>query len=197
MNKQDVISFFDSCAPTWDAEMIKSDEIIEDILNRANIRNGTRVLDVACGTGVLFPYYITRGADVTGIDISPEMVKIARRNFPDIRTLCADALDISFPCGFDSIMVYNAFPHFPNPHEAVRALASHLNPCGVLTVAHGMGREMINRHHEGAASRVSLGLMEANILAEIFGEFLDVTTIVDEADRYIVCGVCKNSRYDV
>ncbi len=193
MNKQDIISFFDSCAPTWDAEMIKSDEIIEDILNRANIRANTRVLDVACGTGVLFPYYTARGADVTGIDISPEMVKIARGNFPDIETLCADAAEISFDEGFDAVMVYNAFPHFPNPRDAIRALSGHLKPGGVLTVAHGMGRDMINRHHEGKASKVSIGLMAASELAEIFNEFLDVTTVIDKADRYIVSGICKKS----
>lgn len=193
MNKQDIINFFDMCAPTWDAEMIKDDKIIDDILNRAKITDGTRVLDVACGTGVLFPYYSARGADVTGIDISPEMVKIAQRNFPDIETICADATEISFDEGFDSVMIYNAFPHFPDPREAIQALSRHLRPDGSLTVAHGMGRDMINRHHEGAASKVSRGLMKASELAEIFKEFLDVSVIVDEPDRYIVCGICKKS----
>ena len=191
MNKQDIINFFDACAPTWDAEMIKNDEIIEDILNRANIDANTRVLDVACGTGVMFPYYISRGADVTGIDISPEMVKIARRNFPDIEVLCGDATEISFEKNFDAVMVYNAFPHFPEPRDTIRALSGLLIPSGTLTVAHGMSRDIINRHHEGVASKVSIGLMSASELAEIFGEFLDVTTVIDDADRYIVSGVCK------
>lgn len=197
MNKQDIINFFDTCAPTWDAEMIKDDGIIEDILNCANIGTDTCVLDVACGTGVMFPYYAAKGAHVTGIDISPEMVKIARNNFPDIETLCADATEISFDEGFDAVMVYNAFPHFPEPRDAVRALCRHLNPGGVLTVAHGMGRDMVNRHHEGRASKVSIGLMPASSLAEIFSEFLDVSVIVDESDRYIVCGICKKRDNDV
>lgn len=193
MNKQDIIRFFDACAPKWDDEMIKDDKIIEDILNRANIGSHTRVLDVACGTGVMFPYYSARKANVTGIDISPEMVKIARKNFPEIETLCADATEISFDEGFDAVVVYNAFPHFPDPNDAIRAFSSHLKPGGVLTVAHGMGRDMINRHHEGTASKVSRGLMKASELAEIFKEFLDVSVIVDEPDRYIVCGICKKS----
>lgn len=197
MNKQEIVKFFDMCAPTWDAEMIKDDKIIEDILNRAGIGAGTRVLDVACGTGVMFPYYTARGAEVTGIDISPEMVKIAKLNFPEVKTLCADATEISFDESFDAVMVYNAFPHFPDPREAIRTLSRHLKAGGVLTVAHGMGRDMINRHHEGAASKVSLGLMEAKELAEIFSEFLDVSVVVDEADRYIVCGICKNTNNDV
>ena len=39
-------------------------------------KKGRDILDVACGTGVLFPYYYEKGvASVTGIDISGEMVK--------------------------------------------------------------------------------------------------------------------------
>ena len=37
MQKQDVIDYFDRCAPTWDAEMIKNDEIIGKILDNAEI----------------------------------------------------------------------------------------------------------------------------------------------------------------
>ena len=78
MEKKDVIAFFDRCAPTWDAEMIKSDIKIGKILDNAEVGAGLDILDVACGTGVMFDYYLQRGAaSVTGIDISPEMAKIA------------------------------------------------------------------------------------------------------------------------
>ena len=40
MNKQDVIEFFDRMAPDWDADMIKSDEIIGKILDNAEIGAG-------------------------------------------------------------------------------------------------------------------------------------------------------------
>ena len=67
MNKQDVIDFFDRCAPKWDAEMIKSDNIIGKILDNAEVGEAMDILDVACGTGVMFPYYLERGvASVTG-----------------------------------------------------------------------------------------------------------------------------------
>ena len=82
MEKQDIIEFFDRCAPTWDAEMIKSDVKIGKILDNAEVGAGMDILDVACGTGVMFPYYLERNvASVTGIDISPEMAKIATQKF--------------------------------------------------------------------------------------------------------------------
>ena len=86
MQKQDVIDYFDRCAPTWDAEMVKNEEIFVLILNNAEVGTGCDVLDVACGTGVLFPYYLGRNvASVTGIDISPEMAKREPGNFQEKR----------------------------------------------------------------------------------------------------------------
>ena len=80
MEQKDVISFFDSCASWWDADMIRNEEVIAAILDNGGIREGVHVLDVASGTGALFPDYLKRKvASVTGIDISPEMLKIARK----------------------------------------------------------------------------------------------------------------------
>ena len=58
MHKEDIIQFFDRLAPQWDADMIRSDEKIAKIMDGAGIQPGTRILDVACGTGVLFPDYL-------------------------------------------------------------------------------------------------------------------------------------------
>ena len=58
IDQKDVISFFDRCAPGWDAEMIRNEPVIRTILDNAGIRAGVDVLDVACGTGVLFPDYL-------------------------------------------------------------------------------------------------------------------------------------------
>ena len=57
---KEVIEFFDRLAPGWDAEMIRSDEIINTILNNAEVTEGKDVLDVACGTGVLIPDYLRK-----------------------------------------------------------------------------------------------------------------------------------------
>ena len=92
MNKSDVIDFFDSRASQWDAEMIRNDKVINTLLDMGGIHPGVNVLDVACGTGVLFPDYLARHvAGLTAIDISPEMVHIAREKYPDVQVLCGDA----------------------------------------------------------------------------------------------------------
>ena len=189
MNKEDVIKFFDRYAPQWDADMIRDDAIIGKILDLGNVTAGVDVLDVACGTGVLFPDYMARNvASLTGIDISPEMVKITREKFPQVEVLCADVEEAQFGIKFDCIMVYNAFPHFPDPDRLIQVLSDLLKPGGTLTVAHGMSRAQIDHHHEGAASKVSVGLMHEDQLAEIFGKFLQVTAKVSDDRMYAVCG---------
>ena len=129
MDKQDVIAFFDRAAATWDAEMIKSDTIINRILDNAEVGEGMSVLDVACGTGVMFDYYLNRGVkNVVGIDISPEMAKIAGEKYAQeerVEVLCGDVEEFSFDRKFDRIVVYNAFPIFPIPS----ALSSGFPSC--------------------------------------------------------------------
>ena len=191
INKDEVIAFFDSWAPEWDAGMVCDDEVIDIILDNAGVHSGSRVLDVACGTGVLVPYYLKRNvSSVTGVDISPGMIAVAESKFSqtEVRFLCADAETGSFGTGFDSIVIYNAFPHFADSRKLIGNLASMLRPGGILTVAHGMSRERINSHHSGSASRVSNGLPEAEDLALSFGKHLEVTTIISDERMYQVCG---------
>lgn len=190
MDKKDIMQFFDRMAPQWDADMIRSDAIISKIFDGAGVEEGVDVLDVACGTGVLFPDYLARKVrSVTAVDISPEMVKIAASKYPEapITVLCGDVEDL--PLGqFDRIMVYNAFPHFPDPENLIRVLSGHLKPGGTLTVAHGMSRAQIDHRHEGGASKVSVGLMHEDALAEIFGKYLSVTLKISDERMYQVTG---------
>ena len=188
---KEVIEFFDRLAPDWDAEMIRSDAIINTILDNAAVTEGKDVLDVACGTGVLMPDYLKRKvASVAGIDISPKMAEIARAKFPqpEVTILCGDVETEDFGKLFDCIVVYNAFPHFPDPERLIARLSGLLKPGGTLTVAHGMSREMIDAHHHGTASHVSNGLMRADELAAIFGRYLTVTTVLSDDRMYQIVG---------
>ena len=196
MEKQDVIAFFDRCAPTWDAEMIKSDAKIGKILDNAEVGPDMDILDVACGTGVMFDYYLQQGvASVTGIDISPEMAKIAAQKFagePRVQVICGDVEEYAFDRKFDRIVVYNAFPHFPYPKRLIKILSKLLKEDGRLTVAHGMSREAIDGHHSGSASKVSNGLMSAESLKRIFDAYFDVEVVISNRHMYQVSGVKRD-----
>lgn len=191
INKNEVIKFFDMYAADWDAQMVRDDKIIGTILDNAGVRAGSRVLDVACGTGVLIPDYLARGVEsVTAIDISPEMVKIAQGKFnqPNVRIVCGDVMVADIGGDYDAIVIYNAFPHFAEPEKLVEILSDKLKKGGRFTVAHGMSRERIDAHHKGAASKVSNGLMEAEKLAEIFNRYINTIQIISDDKIYQVVG---------
>ena len=197
MEKKDVIEFFDRMAASWDADMIKSDEKIGQILDNAEVGEGMDVLDVACGTGVMFPYYLHRKvASVTGIDISPEMAKIAASKFAQmdhVRVICGDVEDYAFDRKFDRIVVYNAFPHFPNPKRLIATLADLLKEGGRLTIAHGQSREAIDGHHHGPASKVSNGLMRADALKALFDPHFEVEIMISNSRMYQVSGFKRDA----
>ena len=154
MNKREIIAYFDARAPEWDARMVRSDSKIAFILDAAGVRPGVSVLDVACGTGVLFGDYLARdAARVTGVDISPEMARIAvsKLRDPRVEVLCGDVEELPLPRRYDCCVVYNAFPHFAHPARLLARLSACLSPGGRLTVAHGMSLAALHRHHAGRA----------------------------------------------
>jgi demethylmenaquinone methyltransferase/2-methoxy-6-polyprenyl-1,4-benzoquinol methylase len=155
---------------------------------------GVSVLDVASGTGVLVPWYLKRGAaSITAVDISPEMVNIGKKKYPscEVNFICGDVETLSFDQKFDRVIVFNSFPHFSEPERLVCRLAELLKPGGSLTVAHSMSRAQLDKHHAGSASMVSIELLPAVQLETIFGNYLSVTTSIDNDEMYQVVGIKK------
>jgi len=195
MDKQKIKSFFDMLAPEWDKGQIIEEEKINHILDIAKVKPGCRVLDIACGTGVLFPFYLQREcAEITGVDISSAMCGIAASKFADSKEICimnCDAADLpkeQFAQYFDCCIIYNAFPHFPSPQQLIADIAPLLKKGGTLTVAHSMGRDSINAHHSGKAASVSRGLEAAAENAALMKEYFTVYHIEDKAEIYIIAG---------
>ena len=191
MDKKQVIKFFDAMAEEWDSNQVCNKEIISFILDKGEITEGTRVLDVACGTGVLFPYYESRDVSVTGIDVSPEMVKIAKSKFPKAEVICGDAESYSFCNSFDAVMIYNAFPHFESPLKLFCNLSSALKKGGRLTVAHGMSEKALSECHSGVAESVSNPLPSKEKLAEFMSELFDADIMISDEKMYMVSGIKK------
>lgn len=193
MEKTAVIEFFDRCAPWWDSDMVRNEEIISSILTLAGIGKGMDVLDVACGTGVLFSDYLAREVgSLTAIDISPEMAKLAAAKFPQVNVICGDVETVEFDRQFDAVMVYNAFPHFPDPAKLIARLAELTKPGGRLTVAHGMSRAALQAHHSDRASQVSIDLIHEQELAALFAPWFEVEVVVSTDTMYQVSGVRRD-----
>lgn len=192
VNTNDIISFFDSHAENWDEYQERNEQVIAKILDLGGIRQGTAVLDVACGTGILFPDYKKRNvASVTGIDISPEMVKIAKNKFNDYEIICADASDYIFEKQFDAVMIYNAFPHFTEPEKLISNMAENITTGGRLSIAHGMSKAELDKFHTANAGYISNMLPEKEEVAAMLSPYFDVDVMISDETMYMVSGMRK------
>ena len=191
MDRNEIIAFFDKLAPCWDESNLRNEEVIAEILQKGGIGKNVKVLDVACGTGVLFPDYKKLGADVTGIDISPEMVNVAREKFPDINVLCGDAASFDFEETFDAVMIYNAFPHFINAQKLIESLAGNLRVGGRFSVAHGISEKELEKCHSGSAKKISVPLVKKEVLAEMMSPWFEVDVLMSDERMYMGSGVKK------
>lgn len=191
INTEDVRKYFDSAAACWDSRRAAQGNILLDILDKADIGRGCQILDVACGTGVLFPYYLERQpARITGVDLSPEMIHVAAKKYQDprIELLAGDIerLELGF---YTRIVILDALPHFPDPQRLLAALSDHLVAGGRLTIAHDQARHVIDSQHLRAARAVSNGLPPAAETAAWLAHYAAVDTVIDGEDRYIVSGI--------
>ncbi len=98
---------------------------------------GERVLDVGCGTGQLTNEIAQRGAEVLGIDSSPEMVAQARINYPKLSFRLVDAAAFRADQPFDAVFS-NAALHWMKPPEPVaEAISMALKPGGRFVAEFG------------------------------------------------------------
>src|SRR5690242_6365786 len=71
--------------------------VLPGVLKLLDVQPGQKLLDLACGQGVLCRILHERGAEVTGIDAAESLIKVARERGPaEIRYQVADARNLSF-----------------------------------------------------------------------------------------------------
>ena len=99
---------------------------------------GQTVLDVGCGGGLLSEALARAGAQVTAIDLAPELVKVARLHTlesgvqVDYQVKAVEALAAERPGSFDAITCMEMLEHVPDPASIVSACATLLRPGGRL-----------------------------------------------------------------
>jgi len=95
---------------------------------------GQNVLDAMCGSGHTAAYLLSRGARVTGIDISPEEIRRFRGRWPEARSVCRSLLDTRMGSEtFDCVTVVGGLHHLhPHLDVAIREIHRILKPGGYL-----------------------------------------------------------------
>jgi ubiquinone/menaquinone biosynthesis C-methylase UbiE len=101
------------------------------VLDAAELRPGDKLLDVATGIGYVAAAARQRGADATGVDFSPDMIDLARRQFPELKIELGDAENLSHAdASFDAVTCAYGMLHFPRPGKALAEAHRVLRPGG-------------------------------------------------------------------
>lgn len=164
--------FFDELSENWDKNEISSKNERREFLKFLDIKEGDKVLDVACGTGVISSLLQEKSkTDVVGLDISPKMIEKARekeKNNPFIHYYVGDFITYNFNEKFDYIIVFNAYPHFLDRKAFKDKVLNVLNKNGKLAIIHNISRQQIQNHHKGSANPYSRELLAPLEEAQLF-----------------------------
>jgi len=136
------ISKFDTAAPRWwdpDGEFRPLHDLnparLDYIEARAGLA-GRRALDVGCGGGLLAEGMARRGARVTGIDLAPATLEVARLHaleagiHVEYREVAVEALAAAEPGAFDLVTCLEMLEHVPDPAGVLQAIARLVRPGG-------------------------------------------------------------------
>jgi SAM-dependent methyltransferase len=107
---------------------------VVDAADRRRTLRGAEVIDLACGTGSAALAAAARGARVTGLDITPELVAIAsaRAGAEAVSWYTGDASDTGLTAGSFDVAVSNMGIIFVDPDQQVAEVTRLLKPGGVL-----------------------------------------------------------------
>lgn len=184
-------AYFDSQAEHWDRSFHHDPRKIRSILRVCDLHSGQRVLDAACGTGVLFPWLLARDPElVMGIDISEAMTAKAREKYRNrhLRIVTADYYHLEAGA-FDRIILFNAYPHFFDKERLAKKTLDLLADGGRFVVAQNRGRHKLNSIHDSRDENdCSLPLEAAAVECRWFEPYFRMDTVVDTEGLYIISG---------
>ena len=123
------------------AAIFNDADILARIRDAGRLTAASRVLDVACGPGIVVEALARSAGEVVGCDITPEMLEKARERcakagIANARFTPGRAEALPFPdASFDMVVSRSAVHHFPDPAAAFREMARVVKPGGrVITV---------------------------------------------------------------
>lgn len=188
-DRKKIRDFFDKLSEKWDLMDRDDQESITEIFSILNLQENLKILDVGCGTGVLFDYYLnTNPKKVIAVDISEKMSAIAKLKYlscDKIEVLNKDVFDLEKE-DFDLIMLYNCYPHIIEKQSLAEKCVDLLKAKGEVVIAHGSGRKEINSVHAGHDTEISTRLEDPLTEIKVWEKNFNVIKLIDRDDLYLI-----------
>jgi len=195
MVKGVVEEFFDSLAPNWDAIENCPKERKVELLRKVGLTKGSKVLDVACGTGVITSIiHEFTESNVDGIDISSNMIEIAKEKYKNDAWASfrhIDIFNLEENEQYDFAIIYNAYPHFLSPEKLGEKLSKIIKKNGKFAILHSLSRAQLSAHHSGKASVVSRDLLPPSLEAIYFSSYFDIEVKEESDNSFVLIGKRK------
>lgn len=157
-----LISTFDKYSSTYINEFTSntSEKLkLQSLVNSWNIKKGSLTLEVGGGTGDLSPFLLNKiglKGLLVFIDISPKMVERAKdklKKYKNVKYFSGDIHVFSYEQKFDSIVIFNTFPHFFDKKAAFTNCYKLLRKGGSLIISHNSSRwSIVGRHKKRSVS---------------------------------------------
>ncbi len=108
-----------------------------EVLLRMLPQGVTTVLDVGCGSGIMLEQLVGRYPEVTGVDLSPEMLSLVPPAVAEsCRLICAPLESVDLPpSSFDAVICRGVLHHLPDLDGGLRRIHSLLRPGGCLVAS--------------------------------------------------------------
>ncbi len=105
------------------------------VLQQLKVQPGKKLLDIACGLGLLLKEAASLGLETYGIDISSVAVELARKNSPQSEILEGSGENLPYSDNsFDYITNLGSLEHFLHPERGVQEMSRVLKPEGKAAV---------------------------------------------------------------
>ena len=125
--KRKIIRRYDLTAQLYDVRYTEEQEIkYQTALELLNVASDSNVLDVGCGTGLLFSHVAAEAQTVVGVDISGKLLLQAKkraRNFRNVHLVQADADHVPFKDNrFTVVFAFTVLQNLPDPLETLKEI---------------------------------------------------------------------------